>query len=87
MPIFHQFATCCQLEGPCVCGDEERVLRAYSEGRYIETMTKEQREWCLDEADHAGEGSYPKKEAEGLSDAMLAKWVLQAWSDYVRSHC
>lgn len=70
----------------CACGDAERVLRAYLGGN-MRLMTLEEREWCLEEADHAGEGSYPRAEAEGFSDAELAARVIHAWSDYVRSNC
>lgn len=71
----------------CLCGHNERVLRAYSEGRYISPMTDGQREWCLDESDRAGEGSYPREEAIGFTDQDLAKRVLYAWSNYVNSNC
>lgn len=86
--IFHQIVPCCQGEGvDCICGDDERVLRAYAYGGYNdEPMTPEQREWCLEDADRAGEGSYPREEAEGLSDAELAKWTINAWNAYVRSN-
>lgn len=78
---------CCSVESACVCGAEERVLRAYTEGRYTIPMSPEQREWCLDAAEHAGEGAYPRDEASNFSDSELANWVLDAWNDYVRSNC
>lgn len=70
----------------CVCGDRERVLRAFLGGA-MRPMTPAERQWCLEEADHAGEGAYPRAEAENYSDSALAERVLFAWADYVRSNC
>lgn len=85
--IFHQEAPCnCHEEIPehsCCCTPDERVLRGYAYCGLTEPMTSEQREWCYNEAESAGEGSYPREEAVVLSDCDLAKWVLHAWSDYV----
>lgn len=81
-------APCCSgWKADCICSHEERVLRAYSDGHLFEPMTQEQREWCLDEADRAGEGSYPADEARGYDDAEHASRVLMAWNDYVKSNC
>lgn len=68
----------------CVCSVDERVLRAYAEGRCHTPMTTRQREWCLNEAEWAGMGSYPKDEAPG-NDKDLANWVLNAWNDYTKN--
>ena len=72
----------------CGCGQNEIALRhyAYPETSILPAMTAEQREWCIKEAEHAGEGSYPRNETENLSDEELAKAVLKAWWDYVRSN-
>jgi hypothetical protein len=50
-------------------------------------MTPEQRRWCIQEADSAGEGSWSEEELAKLNDQELARAVLQAWWDYVRSNC
>lgn len=80
---------CCMGEGhPCVCGPDERVLRAYDRGEVgLPPMTAEEREWCLEEADRAGEGAFPREEAEQFSDKDLANWVLRAWREFVQSNC
>lgn len=69
----------------CVCGIEERVIRAYSEGRYAVPMTAEQREFCIWEADKCGEGMYSREELQGYSDQALASAVLDAWDAYCKS--
>lgn len=72
----------------CCCGDQERVLRAIIAGTYPHLpMTPEQRQWCAQEADSAGEGSYDAAELLKLDDVALARTVMQAWNDYVRSNC
>lgn len=70
----------------CACMQEERVLRAYSAGRYTEPMKTNQRKWCAEEADSAGEGLYRAEELESLSDMELAHCVLDAWRSYVSTH-
>lgn len=45
-------------------------------------MTKEQREWCLNEIDQI-EG-YSRQHYEACSDDLLANGVLSAWVDYCR---
>ena len=90
MPFSDIVVGCCSgaEAGNCLCGQKERVLRAFSEGRDTgRQMTPEEREWCLDESDKAGEGSYPREEAVDFSDKDLAMRVLYAWRDYVRSNC
>lgn len=80
-------APCCwegtQEEGSCVCGADERVLRAYCDSsRSLPAMTPNQREWCLDEIGQI-EG-YERSEHEQDSDSDLARTVLHAWTDYCR---
>ena len=72
----------CQMEGGCVCADEERVLRAYAYGLPMVAMTPEQRAACLEEISLV-EG-YDRKDYEDVSDKDLAAGVLSAWMDYVR---
>jgi hypothetical protein len=47
-------------------------------------MTLEQRQWCIQEADSAGEGSWSEAELIKLNDQELANAVLRAWADYSR---
>jgi hypothetical protein len=83
--VFGVNVPCCQPEMACVCGPEERVLRAYSSGvEGLPEMTAKQRKWCIEEADRAGEGGHPSSEAVSLSDKELAQWTLDAWSDYAQ---
>ncbi|HQN17709.1 MAG TPA: hypothetical protein PKV86_01155 [Syntrophobacteraceae bacterium] len=67
------------------CGQMERALRHYSAYGYDKPMTSEEREWCIQEADRAGEGSYRREELERYNDQELATAVLRAWADYCRS--
>ena len=77
---------CCSgSEETCVCSPEERVLHAYTDGRYTQPMTPEQREWCLDEALHFYEGAYQESYLAACDDRSLANHVLSAWRDYCRS--
>lgn len=69
----------------CVCTDEERILRFYSCGVITVPMTTAQRDWCIQEADHAGEGEHSRATLEPLSDKDLARTVLSAWVNYCRS--
>jgi hypothetical protein len=72
----------------CRCGDEEKALRHFSGRTWPHgPMTPEQRAWCIDEADRAGEGSFKREDLEQLTDRDLAADVLRAWTDYVRSNC
>lgn len=70
----------------CVCGREEKILRAYSRGTSLRLMTPAERYWCVREADKAGEGAYNAAWLAGLDDQELARVVLQAWKEYVDSH-
>lgn len=68
---------------PCVCGADERILRAYAGmTRNLPPMTPVQREWCLDEIGQI-EG-YERKEHEQDPDYLLASTVLHAWTDFCR---
>jgi hypothetical protein len=49
-------------------------------------MTEAEREWCVQEANWAGEGYYNRKELEDMDDRGLCASVLNAWSMYVQSH-
>jgi hypothetical protein len=85
--IFTLDVPCCMGENAtCICGNNERVLRAYAKGEDLPPMSEAQRIWCANEADYAGEGAYPRQEGIKLNDKDLAAWVLSAWNDYVRSN-
>lgn len=77
---------CSQSCAECICGPEEKILRHYASGQNLRPMTAEEREWCVTEADQAGEGAYNREEMKNLSDRDLANTTLSAWSDYVKSH-
>lgn len=66
----------------CICGDTEKALRRWANGSLIVPMTKEQRDWCLEEID--GVEGYSKADYQNDSDGELARIVLTAWSDYCR---
>lgn len=70
-----------------VCDDKEIFVRYYALGPSTVPMTAGERQWCIDEADRAGEGAYPPKDTQGLDDKALAKTVLMAWADYVSCNC
>jgi hypothetical protein len=69
----------------CICHPDECVLRHYAYTDYRVPMTQEQREWCIREADHAGEGYYSREELAGYKDKELDRAVLNAWNMYVQS--
>lgn len=78
---------CCQpdAEEGCVCGSDERILRAYADRLpSLPPMTKEQRNWCLDEI--GGVEGYNRFEYEEYPDHDLAYVVLRAWVDYCRDN-
>lgn len=78
-------AACCmgsKHEGGCACGPEERVLRGWIDGRVLQPMTPDQREYCLREIERV-EG-YRRSDYEAANDALLALGVLDAWTDYCR---
>lgn len=66
----------------CICGLEERALRAFKGGCAPNPMTPKQREWCLDEIGSV-EG-YERSDFEDATDANLATNVIGAWVDYCR---
>jgi len=90
--IFPEDTPCCSQKYPeCffdgVCGPNERMIRRIIVGDHTSPLTAEQREWLIEEADRAGEGSYPREDAESLSDVELARWTMSAWQAYVRNNC
>lgn len=66
----------------CACGLEERSLRGWIAGRIAQPMTPDQREYCLTQIERV-EG-YQRADYDGASDALLARGVLDAWTDYCR---
>lgn len=66
----------------CVCGETEKALRGWCNGRITQKMTPDQREWCLQEIDSV-EG-YERQHYQTCSDELLANGVLSAWVDYCR---
>lgn len=79
---------CCRgpVDPGCVCTRDESTLRRYAAGETLRAMTSDERKWCIDEADWAGEGYYKSEELEAMSDKDLAHAVLNAWHMYVQSH-
>lgn len=73
--------------GYCVCTRDESTLRRYSAGEALRPMTADERAWCVDEADRAGEGCYSEPELIAMDDTTLADAVLNAWHMYVQSNC
>jgi len=80
---------CCRgpVDPGCVCTRDESTLRRYAAGETLRAMTSDERKWCIDEADWAGEGYYKSEELEAMSDKDLARAVLKAWHMYVHSNC
>lgn len=69
--------------GSCICNPTEMALRAWSSPSWkLAPMTPAQREWCLQEID--GVEGYKRADYEPLTDAELARGVLDAWRDYCR---
>lgn len=66
----------------CACGPSERVLRAIVYTGGAPALTPEQREWCLSEIGSV-EG-YARKDYEAAHDVIVARGVLDAWTDYAR---
>jgi hypothetical protein len=78
----------CRCFGPqpegCVCGDDERVLRAYAGGmETMPPMDATQRGSCIVEAVRCHEGSQRAAFAT-LSDQDLARAVLHGWVEFCR---
>ena len=92
MSVFSQARTdwpdvaCCSpdlaMDDCCACAPMERALRGWIGGRAAAPMTADQREACLVEIE-AVEG-HERKDYDGADDAMLARGVLGAWTDYCR---
>lgn len=70
----------CYARSGCVCGRDERVLRAYLDEVIVSLMTPQQREWCLSEI-NCVEG-YNRKDYESVTDIELARGVLAAWKTF-----
>jgi hypothetical protein len=66
----------------CVCGPDEKALRAIIASDGAIKMTPQQRLWCLAEIDSV-EG-YTAHDYHGKADEHLARGVLSAWTDYAR---
>jgi hypothetical protein len=92
MTLFNDISfVCCRdpLAGGgccCVCTREESTLRQYSAGEILRPMTDDERAWCVNEADRAGEGYYSEPELTSMDDQALASAVLNAWNMYVQSN-
>ena len=78
--LFADPAPCCTRGEGCMCGREERVLRAVIAGQY-RPLTSEERAWCTREI--ASVEGCSESDGEG-SDADAARMVLNAWVDYCR---
>lgn len=88
-------ATVCQCfdaeavaEYGCLCGDDERALRAwaYPSKLIMPPMTAEQRAWCLSQIRQAGDATdQPDDDSLTLwTDRDYASGALSAWVDYCR---
>lgn len=85
----HAPCRCMALPTPgtlCQCGNNERVIRAIAGGLIDYKMLPEQRAWCIDQAEWAGEGYYRREELEAMTDQDLAQAVLDMWNEYVKTH-
>lgn len=80
---------CPWLNSPdCVaCTEAERFVRHYVHGPATSKMSENEREFCVGEADHCGEGMFSADELRAMSDQELAKSVMTAWAAYVSSNC
>lgn len=88
--MFSETTPCCSNITPeCYgqCTADERMVRRIIAGDHTEPLTDDQRQYLIEEADRAGEGSYPAEEAISMTDVELAKRTLNAWADYVQSNC
>ena len=70
-----------------LCTDAERFVRHYVHGPVACPMDEHEREFCVGEADHCGEGMFSADELRAMDDQELAKSVMTAWSAYVSSNC
>jgi hypothetical protein len=73
-------ACCANGDHECICGPDERAIRAVIRGEI--TMTETQREYCLAEIGQV-EG-YDRAEHVSDTDVQLARNVLGAWTDFAR---
>lgn len=81
-PRFETYDFCCYAPEGCVCGAQERGLRAIIAGNGTRPMTAEQRAWCVSEV--ASVEGFSEQDCVGLDDVALANLVLSAWLDYAR---
>lgn len=70
-----------------VCSPTERFVRHYVHGPAICPMDEYEREFCVIDADHCGEGLFSYDELVAMDDQELAKSVMEAWRSYVSSNC
>lgn len=68
------------------CSEVERFVRHFMTGPATRSMTEEEREWCVLEADHCGEGMFSREELVPMGDKELARSVFNAWNQYANSH-
>lgn len=64
----------------CVCGETEKALRGWLNGRIVTPMTPEQREWCYNEIECVE--AHDREDYGSGTDKELAMGVLSAWQDY-----
>lgn len=64
----------------CVCGETEKALRGWLNGRITQPMTPAQREWCYAEIDAVE--AHDREDYIAGTDAELAMGVLGAWQAY-----
>ena len=87
-PTFPRIVGCpcfgSEYAGACICGDIEKVMRAYGSPNFNPApMTPEQRDWCFKELDDI-EGHSRLDGGENPTDEMLSRCMLSAWQDYAR---
>ncbi len=64
----------------CVCGETEKALRGWINGRIKTPLTPEQREWCYKEIDAVE--AHDREDYVKGTDVELAIGVLSAWQVY-----
>lgn len=83
---FNEIIAQCQLPSDMsTCNHTECVIHAYANNTIKTPMTTQQRQWLVQEANKAGEGSFPPNIGYTLTDQKLAQWTLEAWLQYVQS--
>lgn len=70
-----------------VCSPTERFIRHYVHGPAICPMDEHERQFCVDDADHCGEGMFSSEELRAMDDQELAKSVMNTWRAYVAYNC